>query len=283
MNSSLRRAFAALRKARITGYASACFWVLAVLFLLDGLQMLMRTDFNRIDLSLGEQVLLSGAMPLHAKEHSEIVASIEGDEGLSFTTFTDFKGLWFGAHMWRGALDASAAAGPGRAVLTVLDMVPAKSTTRNATIMVQNPNLVYVVTLWPSKEAMQAAHLSLNTRLTGLSPFLLAALSLACALSLGVLNAYFNTVAHNALAREGLFAVQSMRTTDAGYLTTFAPGTRCDLQARQPMLLLTPQGEARGKGVVTECSRFKGCALFPLDGVPPRYGWLLRYEPHREA
>ena len=56
MSDSLCCALTALRKARLTGYASACFRMLAVLFLIDGLQMLMRSDFNRVDLALGEEV-----------------------------------------------------------------------------------------------------------------------------------------------------------------------------------------------------------------------------------
>jgi hypothetical protein len=158
VTGSLLRAFTALRSARRVGAASACFFLLAALLILDGLQALMRADFNRIDLPLGGQVRIAGAMPLQAKDYTEIVADIEGIDGLSFTPLTSFKGFWLGAPMWRAVLDAKAATGPGRAVLTIVDLVPAKSTTSNATITVQTPNQISDIIVWPAAKAMQAAH-----------------------------------------------------------------------------------------------------------------------------
>jgi len=284
VNSSLRRhAFTVLRKARIAGYASACFCLLAALLLLDGLQALMRDDFNRINLPLGGQVLISGAMPLQAKEHTDLIADIEGLDGLSFTPHASFKGFWMGAPMWRATLDASAATKPGQAVLTILDLVPAKSASGKATTMVQNPSLVYNITLWASEEAMQAAHFSLTRRLTGLSAFFLASLSVACAIGIGGWHVFLNHVAGRALAAEGLFPIYALQKTDAGYLTSFSPDGREDLQPQQPVLLLTPQGVEMRSGVLGECSQSKCSALFSLDGVEPRYGWLLYYAPDAQA
>jgi hypothetical protein len=280
MSDSLNRTLAALRKADFSGYCSACFFLLAALLVIDGLQALMREDFSRIDLPLGEQVLLSGAMPLEAKNHADIIAIIEGNDGLSFTPLTDFKGHWFGAHMWRGALDAGKATDTGRAVLTIVDMVPAKSTSSNATIMVQNPNQIFTVTVWPSAEAMRAAHFSLVHRLTGLSTFILAALSLACALGIGVWHYFLSRAAHRALALEGIYPIYGRKKTEEGYLAFFSPGDRLDLQARQPAGLLSPQGEERQKGMLYECSPKKYSALFSLDeATAPRHGWLIHCEP----
>jgi len=279
VNSSLRRAFLALRKARLIGYASACFCMLTTLLVLDGLQALMRDDFNRIDLPLGGQTRISGAMPLQAKDYTDITATVEGNDGLKFMPLASFKGFWLGAPMWRATLAADAATTPGRAVLTVLDLVPAKSATSNATIMVQNPNLIYIVTVWPSEEAMLAAHFSLSRRLTGLSAFLLAGLSISCGIALGAWHLFLYQTAQQALAREGLFAIHGMLKTDAGYQAIFSPGARTDLREQQPVFLLTPEGLEQRRGVLSACSPHKHSALFSLDGVPPRYGWLLRYEP----
>jgi hypothetical protein len=279
VTASRPRAFAALHKARLIGLVSACFFLLTVLLVADGLQALMREDFNRINLPLGGQVLISGAMPLQAKAHTDIVAVIEGLDGLSFTPLTDFKGLWFGAHMWRAALDAGDATKPGQAVLTIVDMVPAKSTTGNATIMVQNPSQIYAITVWPSAEAMQAAHFSLGRRLTGLSSFLLASLSVTCGIGIGAWHMFLNQAAWRALAAEDLFPIYGLLRTDAGYQARFSPSGREDLQPQQPMLLLTLQGVEMGSGVLSECSRLKCSALFSLDGVVPRHGWLLHYTP----
>jgi hypothetical protein len=277
------RAFAALRIARLSGKLSTCFFLLVSLLVVDGLQALMRDDFNRIDLPLGGQVLVSGAMPRQTKTHADILADIEGLDGLSFTPLTDFRGYWLGAHMWRATLDASAASASGRAVLTVVDLVPARSTTSNATIMVQNPHQIYAVTVWPSAEAMQAAHFSLSRRFTGLSAFVWAGISFACGIVVAVRHFFFNRAAHRALADEGIFVIHGLRKTDIGYLAMFSPDARTDLQARQPVILLSPEGVEQGSGVLHECSPHKGSALFSPDGAPPRYGWLLRHEPETSA
>lgn len=279
MNDALRHALAAQRKARLAGYVSACFWALAVLFVVDGLQMLMRSDFNQMDLVLGEQAPISGAMPLQAKSREDIVAIIEGLDGLSFTPITDFKGFWLGAHMWRATLDARAVIAPGKGILTVLDLVPAKSTTGNATIMVQNPTQIFTVTVWPSQEAMRAAHLSLTLRVTGLSAFLMAGLILACAIGAGVVNILLNTAAHKAFQQAGFFIIHGMRKTEAGYQAIFTPNAGSELQAQQPVSLFTPEGVEQRKGIVAECSQSKCIAHFSLDGVPPGFCWLLRCEP----
>ena len=279
MNSSTRRAFAVLRKARLIACFSAALFLLVALLVVDGLQALMRGDFNRIDLPLGGQTLVSGAMPLQAKGHADITASIEGLDGINFTPLTDFKGHWFGAHMWRATLDASAATEAGRAVLTVLDLVPAKSTTSNATIMVQNPNQIYMITVWPSEEAMRAAHLSFSSRLTGLSAFVLAGAIFACGIGIAIWHVLVNGAAHRALAREGFFFIHGRKKTEEGYLAFFAPGDRQDLQTQQPVSLLTHAGVEQQQGVLRECSPQKCGALFsPDEATAPRHGWLVRYE-----
>jgi hypothetical protein len=277
VNEALRRIFPALRKARFSGRFSACFCLLTALLVLDGLQALMRDDFNRIDLPVGGQAPVIGAMPQQAKDYADLVADIEGNDGLRFTALTDFKGFWLGAPMWRAMLEASADAEPGRAVLTVVDLVPAKSATGNATIMVQNPNLIYAVTVWPSAEAMEAAHFSLSRRLTGLSAFIWAGLSLACATGIGAWHLRLQQRAHRALAQEGIFVVHGMQKTAAGYMAVFSPGAEGGAQVRQAVILFTPEGVEQGTGVLHESSPHKSSALFPLDGTPPGHGWLLRY------
>ena len=284
MSASLRRAYAALRQARLSGSVSACFFLLTCLLLLDGLQSLMRSDFNRIDLPLGGQTLISGAMPQQAESRADIVAIVEGLDGIDFVPLTDFRGHWFGAHMWRATLDASNATKPGTAELTIVDMVPAKSTTTNATILVQNPNQIYTITVWPSEETMQAAHLSLARRLTGLAAFVWAGLSFACGFGIAVGHYFLSKAAHRALAAEGIFPIYGRKKTEEGYLAFFIPGDGQDFQARQPVSLLTSSGLEQQQGALHECSPKKHSALFSLDeATAPRHGWLLRYAPDANA
>jgi hypothetical protein len=140
--------------------------------------------------------------------------------------------------MWRATLDASAVTEPGKAILTIVDIVPTKSTTGNTTITVQPPGQIYIITVWPSAEAMQAAHFSLARRLTGLSASLWAGLSVACAIGIGVWHIFLSYAAQRALAQEGLFIIHGIQKTDAGYQAIFFLDTKMDLQLQHPMSLL---------------------------------------------
>jgi hypothetical protein len=164
-----------------------------------------------------------------------------------------------------------------------VDLVPAKSTTGNATITVQNPTQIYSITVWPSAEAMQAANLSFSRRVTGLNAFFSAGLSLACAIAVSLVNMVLFTKAQRILAQAGLFTIYKMKTTDAGYETTFSQGDRLDIRAGQTVALLTLEGAEQGRSVVHSCAPNKCVVLFPLDGVQPSFDWLLRCETNHET
>ena len=264
-----------MRKAEFTGRISACFFFLASLVVLDGLQALMREDFRRIDVALGGQVKISGGMPLEAKTQADLVVTIEGVDGLEFVQLTDFKGYWLGAHMWRATLDASYVTRPGHAVLIIEDMVPAKSTTSGAMITVQNPNLIFEITVWPSAEAMRAADFSLVRRLTGLNAFIWTGLSIVCALGTAAVHMVLVRKAYRVLAKESIFFISGRKETEEGYVAIFWPAGRQDLRAGQPVLLLDPQGVGKRSGVLGECTPVKCLAHFSYDGVVPGHGWLL--------
>jgi len=149
--------------------------------------------------------------------------------------------------------------------------------------MVQNPTQIYTITVWSSQEEMQAAHLSFSHRVTGLSAFLLAGLSVACGIGCAIVHMFLNIAAHKALAQEGIFVIHGMRVSDAGYQAIFSPGAGIVLQTQQTMTLLTPEGVEQRKGVLAECAQSKAAAFFSRDGVPPGYGCLLRYEPEMNA
>ena len=283
MNSSLRHAFSALRKARLIGYASACFCLLASLLVLDGLQALMREDFNHLDIIAGERVPVSGAMPLDARDHTQILWDIDGNPGLRFMAEASFKGFWMGALMWRGELAADSAARPGAARLTIHDMVPAKSAT-NSTMMVQNPAQVYSITVWPTEAAFQAARFSLVRRLTGFSAFVFAALSVIGGIACGAVHAVTFHKARQSLAAEGLFCIHAAQRNATGLRAVFSPeGREDDLHVGQAAALFDNKGNEAGQGVISECGPQKCSVLFPEGVRTPPYGWFLRCAEKRTA
>lgn len=266
-----------LRLARVLAVVSSCFCFLALLCILDGLQALMRADFNQIDLAVGETVPMSGAMPLEAKEHTQILWDIDGDPGLHFTPKTSFKGFWLGAFMWRGELSAAPGTEPGPATLTIVDMVPAKSTTTNATITVQNPSQIYHITVWPTEAALQGGQLSLGKRLTGYSGLVLAGGAVLLGILTGAAHAFHLHRVQRAFAARQIFFLIGVQKRADGFRAAFSPeGREGDLRVGLHVDLIDMQGGTRGRGTITECGPKKYAALFPPDGVMPGHNLLMR-------
>ena len=115
-----------LVRSRILGKLSACIFLIAALAVVDGLQTLMRQDFNSVSLIPGETTVMSGMMPQNATGTGDLVVETEGLTGLRFNAVDAFKGFWMGGNMWRAELTADATASPGKGTLTVVDMVPMK-------------------------------------------------------------------------------------------------------------------------------------------------------------
>ncbi len=120
-----------LSSSRIAGKISACIFLVAALAVVDGLQTLIRHEFNEISIVPGETLAITGMMPQNATSHSELAVEMEGLAGISFEPTEAFKGFWMGGNMWRANLKADAKAAPGKGTLTVVDMVPLKKVGRS--------------------------------------------------------------------------------------------------------------------------------------------------------
>ena len=62
-----------LVRSRILGKLSACIFLIASLAVVDGLQTLMRQDFNSVSLVPGETTIMSGMMPQNATGTGDLV------------------------------------------------------------------------------------------------------------------------------------------------------------------------------------------------------------------
>jgi hypothetical protein len=266
----------ALRRVLFLGRVSAVLCFCALCCLADGLQSLMREDFNHVALAAGGRTRLSGAMPANLKDHTELEVDIEGDADLRFTPLSSFRGFWMGVFMWRAELEAGAV--PGTAELVVRDMVPAKNVGKNATILVQNPAQVYSVTVWPSEEALRAAHPSLVHRLTACSPFVFAVVCVAGGIAFGLLHAVCFHKLQRALARQGLFFIHGILRNAEGVRAVFVPENTEDIRPGADVALLTPEGRETGGSGRAECGPKRCTVLFPPGGAQPRYGMILRLE-----
>lgn len=300
-DSSLALAKSLLARSRFLGRVSAFLFILAAVAVIDGLQTLVRHEFNSIDLLAGESVLVSGMMPAGAKTHDDLVVEMDGPPGLTFKALETYKGFWMGGHMWRAELSAAPDMASGPVILTIVDIVKADVSDsqtkdeRDRTLLfggMQNPALVHTVTVYATEADRQAADNSLLRRLTGIQPFAVAALCVLLALLTGIANWLSFLRAEKGLALHDIYfghAVKDMRVAvkqalpgqklpaASGYKVSFS-------RLGRPMIvgdgarLLDRDWNERERGAIVEVDRLKGHALFPEDGVRPGHGWLVTLE-----
>ena len=282
-----------LVRSRILGKLSACIFLIAALAVVDGLQTLMRQDFNSVSLIPGETTVMSGMMPQNATGTGDLVVETEGLTGLRFNAVDAFKGFWMGGNMWRAELTADATASPGKGTLTVVDMVPMKKVGSTAVrdedsprkpappeedapapVMGQNPALVYTVTVWASAAEREAAEISFLRRFTGQPPFAVAGVAAAFALLAGICNFVFFAKAESRLARQGIFIIHGVKKQADGPHASFAHAGQDGFKPGERMLLYDTQWHEQGEGVIASKDRIKGFVRFSPE-KPPRYGWLV--------
>lgn len=294
----LDAAKALLARSRFLGRVSAFIFLFAAFAVIDGLQTLVRHEFNSIDLVPGESVLVSGMLPADAKSHEDIVVEIEGDSGLRFTPLETYKGFWMGGHMWRAELSAAPDMRPGKAFVTVVDIikeVPDEAggkDARDRAILFggrQNPALVHTVTIWASDAARTSADDSLFRRITGVQPFVLAALGVLLALGAAFGNWLLFTRAENALAEHQYFVVHGVKDMAVavkqalpGQRLGATTGTRVaffrlgkTFAIGEAMVLLDRLFQEQARGQILDVEKTKAHALFSEQGPQPRYGWIV--------
>ena len=308
--AALGHSLGLLARARRCGLVCSVLFGLAALAVADGLQMLMRHDFNKLDIIPGETVALSGAMPLGAESHTQLVFTFEGAPGLRFTPLESFKGFWFGGLMWRGEVVAAADAEPGRAVLTIIDRVPAKKVASAATgrngsqastagatsgsspetavpapseaapdsTTVQNPMLVHQIDIHPDAAARRAEDPSIISRFLNIPPFAVAGFFAVCAFAACGAHWFLFGRAEKALAALGLFFIHGVKPDTQGSLAAFAHSGKADFTPGDRVRLLDASGRSLGNGVIRAKDRHKGFALFPPTNRTPLYGGLVALE-----
>lgn len=283
---SFKKAKGLLVRSRVLGVISALVFVVAVFAVFDGLQTLMRHEFNSIDVVPGEQLLVSGMLPGGTSSHEELVVHIDGEPGVIFTPLETYKGFWMGGHMWRARLEAPANYPPGRVVITVVDILPAEDKDKTVFAGQQNPALVFAVNVFASEAERLAQDNSLLRRLTGYPAFALAAGAVFLAIVIGFVSWRTFGKAEAGLAEHGVFFIHGVKELDntgmgpfpvVGYKAAFAHAGK-QFYRNEPVILYDKAWRERSRGSIVEVSKIKGFALFPQDGTKPRYGWLVARE-----
>ena len=275
-----------LARSRFMGRVSTVIFLLAVLAVFDGLQTLMRHEFNNIAVVPGEEVLVSGMLPGGVTSHEGVMVRIEGDADISFVPFETYKGFWMGGHMWRARLTVPLNAAEGVSLIVVEDILPEEDKDKTSYAGLQNPALVFAVTVYPSELARREADNSLIRRYTGFPAFGLAAAAVFLALMAGLANWKLFGSAEKALAAHGVFFIHGVKelraknpragpwSAEEGYKGAVAQAGR-NFSRDEHVTLMNRDWRVLGQGKVKEVTHIKAFALFPATGERPQYGWLV--------
>lgn len=160
--------YAARKAAGLVGALILC---LALALAVDGMIAGGRKNPNAFDLLPGQSIALSDTMPRGAEKLNDIVPA-PSDPRLGVSLTETFSGFWLGGTLWRARLSLPADMPLGDYTLTMRY--------QNGTEAV--PRQAFSIRVLKDAAAVQAASLSLTTRLVGLSPYGLAALLLPLAL-----------------------------------------------------------------------------------------------------
>jgi hypothetical protein len=309
MTAPPEQGLALLRHARLLARISAFFCILTVFGILDGLQELVRNDYNHIDMLPGESASITGMYPAGASQQQDIIARLEGAEGLHFTLAESYKGFWLGGQMWRGVLSAAPDMPPGKATLTIIDVVLGRlegtppqerrgGVNPVQTPGIQNPALTHTITVWESAAARRAAEHAYAKRYLGLPPFGAAAIAFACAFLGGFAHLIFFQKAEKSFAAQGVFFIHGVKFPASGAKSPTAVALRpadrqteivaaFSLVGRDPMpagaamILYSEEWKEMGRGMFTRSGKGKGYASFA--SVTPRYGWLVEAATKEDA
>ena len=299
---TLSQAVTHTSRIKLWGKISAIFFFLAALAVVDGLQALARHDFNSFELIPGETAFISGMLPEGVTTHEDLQIHVQGVQGLTVRPVASFKGFWLGGQMWRAEIQVPEFVIPGQASLTVVDLIrPTRKVSQDEEKgleknpqtteiaqeelpLVQNPMLVYGVTIWPSALDRQRAERSFVRKISGYSSFWLAGLAAVVGILAGVKGWFTFATVEKLLATKGLYIVHGVKKpgspSPSGYETDSwqalcAYFGDASLNVGDAVTIFDNEARPRGEGVVREMRVDSFMAAFPANEPAPVYSWII--------
>ena len=234
---------------KLAGKACALFFLLASLAILDGLVAKFREPANVLHLLSGDEVEINGYLPENIKKTDELTYdSNSSDIHVAFDAI--HSGYYLGGNMWRGRLLAGKNLSSGNYTVTVRP----KNFTRDKGTRFQ-------VLVYANPQSQQAAYKSTIRRLTGRSPYLVAAAFLPLILiSMGLVYLLSRRI-EVLQAEKGLAEIYQVIKGQGNYQITFGLGNKHGIKVGDRFNLLDPDGNPVGSAVVERTSDQSSVAL----------------------
>ena len=252
-----------VRRQTVLGRLAAVCCLGAALALGDGLIAGAGDAARPIALTAGDTVRLTGPLPAGVTSPNELTG-ITDAPGLSFRATGLFADFWLGRPMWRGRLRAEARAAPGTTVLTLTG--PTGQAQR------------LPVRIFADQAALDAAAPSRVRRLTGRSPFGVAAFLFGWAVLAGLGVARTGHRLEAVWREQGMAAVYRTRTTARGQRIAFGLGSDQGVHPGATVCIRAADGRPLATATVIRCTAGDAVALVS-EGHTVRPWSRVRYAP----
>ena len=252
------------------GRLSAVCMFLAALALFDGLQGIMRTGTEQIDLIPGESEAVSGSCPFKNPVVSDVHVNLRTAEApLRFALEGFFVGYWVGNGLWRGQVVADAGTPPGTWRMRV--------NFRGASMP---PGVgEYAVRVFSDAAERQAASPSFIRRYFGVNAFWPFAVLLGAGVALGLATYLFGRRIFRILARMSLCEI--FRTSPAGaapFMVWCVALNGSWLRPGDRFPVYSPEGERTGRAVIRGMEKMT--VQLEMEEGEAAVGCLVDLEPN---
>ena len=265
-----------LQQSRVWGKVSALLFFLAALAVVDSLQSHILSGKNSIRIVGGHSTQIAGMVPEGIEQVRDIRTTWQGPHTITFTPTERFSGFWMGGGMWRATLAAPVVDATATGTLVVEDVRPVPDRTTGTEVPIQNPDLIFTVTIFPNAQAMQAAAPAWLERFTGTPAWQVALMAVFLAVGCAAMQWWGMHRVVGILATQHIFLVHGVRVqgeTEVDVEFSLPKGVLVAQDA--PATLLTRGLEEAATGHITQCVPGKAAARFPCTNPLPRYAYFV--------
>ena len=236
----------------------SCWQSLAIL---DGVIAKFREPVNLFHLLPGEEVKIDGPIPENIKQTHDLTYDSDSPD-LTVAFEAIHSGYFFGGNMWRGRLLVGKNLSPGKYTITV----------RPKELPPNKPGFQFRVVVHQNILSQRAAYRSIIRRLTGRSPYLVAAAFLPLiGITMGLIFLLSRRI-EVLQAESGLAEIYQVARGEGNYLIAFGLGNKHGLNPGDQVTLLDPNGNYVGSAVVERTSDTDSVALATIaQEIKPGY------------